>query len=78
VVLLTVGEMVFTYYQVPNLNPHGFYQCGIIGTLLPALCGLDCTRCGAIGGGKGMREFITDMLNPDFSPAIGKRPSFVA
>jgi hypothetical protein len=73
VVLLTVGEMVFTYYQVPNLNPHGFYQCGIIGTLLPALCGLDCTRCGAIGGGKGMREFITDMLKK-YPPAAKAPP----
>jgi hypothetical protein len=69
---LTVGEMVFTYYKVPNLNPAGFYQCGIIGTLLPYLCGMDCTRCGSIGGGMGMTEFISDMLKK--YPAAAKAP----
>ena len=70
---LTVGEMVFTYYKVPNLNPNGFYQCGIIGTLLPALCGMDCAKCGAIGGGMGMRQFITDMLKK-YPPAAKAPP----
>jgi hypothetical protein len=70
---LTVGEMVFTYYKVPNLNPNGFYQCGIIGTLLPALCGMDCRRCGAIGGGMGMKEFISDMLKK-YPPAAKAPP----
>ena len=70
---LTVGEMVFTYYKVRNLNPNGFYQCGIIGVLLPHLCGLDCTKCAALGGGMGMRQFITDMLKK-YPPAANSPP----
>ncbi len=59
---LTVGEMIFEYYKVPNISPAGFYQCGIIATLFPAMCGVDCRNCAMQGGGFGRAEFITDML----------------
>ncbi len=59
---LTVGEMIFEYYKVPNINPLGLFQCGIIGTLFPNMCGFDCRNCARLGGGFGRAEFITDML----------------
>jgi hypothetical protein len=69
---LTVGEMVFQYYKVPNINPLGLYQCGIIGTLFPAMCGYDCTKCARMGGGFNRQEFITDMLK--LYPQAAKSP----
>jgi hypothetical protein len=39
-----VGEMVFRHYDVPNVNPAGHYQCGIVGGL-GGPCAQDCTRC---------------------------------
>ncbi len=70
---LTVGQMVFTYYKVPNLSPIGIYQCGIIGIVLPNLCGVNCALCAGLGGGSGMREFITDMLKK--YPEAAKMPA---
>ena len=31
---LAVGEMIFSHYGIPNRNPAGDYQCGIIGTIM--------------------------------------------
>jgi hypothetical protein len=44
---LAVGEMVFKYYGVPNVNPAGIYQCGIIGSLVGVYhpCNRDCSLC---------------------------------
>ena len=44
---VTVGEMVFRYYDVPNVNPFGDYQCGIIGARFgPATaCWNNCRAC---------------------------------
>lgn len=30
---VAVGEMVFRYYGIPNMNGPGNYQCGVIGAL---------------------------------------------
>ena len=30
---LATGEMIFRHYDLPNLNPSGNYQCGIIGSI---------------------------------------------
>ncbi|MFT3912412.1 MAG: hypothetical protein QM737_23495 [Ferruginibacter sp.] len=30
---LAVAEMVFKYYELPNVNPGGDYQCGIVGAV---------------------------------------------
>lgn len=44
---LATGEMVFTYYDIPNVNPAGIYQCGIIGALVGSQnpCFYDCRIC---------------------------------
>lgn len=39
-----VSEMVFRRYRVPNLNPAGNFQCGIVGSLGGA-CWNDCRFC---------------------------------
>ena len=39
-----VGEMVFRYYGVGNINPVGNFQCGIIALLHPA-CNQNCANC---------------------------------
>jgi hypothetical protein len=44
-----VGEMVFDYFHVPNVNPAGHYQCGILGVLASGKqwreCAYRCERC---------------------------------
>lgn len=44
---VAVGEMVFRHYGVPNINPVGEYQCGIIGALAGPQhrCWYDCRQC---------------------------------
>jgi hypothetical protein len=54
-----VGEMVLRYYNEPNLNPFGNYQCGEVGLagnlgLLPSICQFDCSQC-VVGIGNGQR-----------------------
>ena len=41
---VSVGEMIFKYYDVCCINPGGDYQCGIIALLGPA-CNNDCRNC---------------------------------
>ena len=41
---VTVGEMVFRYYGVADINPVGNFQCGIIALLGPA-CNMNCGNC---------------------------------
>ena len=41
---VAVSEMVFRYYGLPNVNPAGDFQCGIVGTL-GGSCASDCTTC---------------------------------
>lgn len=59
---VAVGEMVFKYFNVPNVNPAGQYQCGIIGALAGPShpCWGDCTRCIVPAGSP---QNITNMLN---------------
>ena len=44
-----VGEMVFDYFHVPNVNPAGHFQCGILGVLAAGKqwqeCAYRCERC---------------------------------
>lgn len=42
---LAVGEMVFRYYGIPNLNPAGVYQCGVVGVMVGGPCAVDCRYC---------------------------------
>ena len=39
-----VGEMVFRHFRVPNINPAGVFQCGILALLHPA-CNQNCMNC---------------------------------
>ena len=44
---LAVGEMIFKHYGVPNKNPYGNFQCGIIGSISGpgSICDLNCKDC---------------------------------
>jgi hypothetical protein len=44
---VAVGEMLFQYYGVPDANPVGDFQCGIIGRLSQPMspCDRDCRLC---------------------------------
>ncbi|MEO5645437.1 MAG: papain-like cysteine protease family protein [Bacteroidia bacterium] len=48
---LATGEMIFRYFNLPNLNPGNNYQCGIIGSIFPNTpCGSDCFNSVCIRG----------------------------
>src|SRR5947207_11062675 len=43
---IAVGQMIFEYYDIPNVNPAGDYQCGIVGLLAAGTWRNDCAyRC---------------------------------
>lgn len=44
---IAVGEMVFKHYGLPNVNPVGDYQCGVVGALAGPYspCWNNCLRC---------------------------------
>ncbi len=44
---LAIGEMVFRHYGIPNVNPAGNFQCGIIGRISDPLspCYTNCFSC---------------------------------
>jgi hypothetical protein len=56
---VAVGEMVFRYFGIANVNPYGVYQCGIIGALaadqsgMSHPCASDCTQCIVPAGTEG-------------------------
>lgn len=58
---VSCGEMVFKYYKVPNLNPGGDYQCGIIASYFGqySSCWTNCYTCQV---GSGTAEAIQDMI----------------
>lgn len=58
----TCGEMVFRYYKVPNKNPGGIYQCGLIGYMLGGACNLNCAICSMVGapGAAFIQKMIKD------------------
>ena len=58
---LAVGEMVFEHLGVPNVNPAGVYQCGIIGAIAGPMhpCWQDCRLCNVPAGSP---QGITNML----------------
>jgi hypothetical protein len=58
---LAVGEMIFTYYDIPNLNPAGLYQCGVVGVMVGGPCALDCRFCSNVPAGsvEMIRRMIT-------------------
>ncbi len=54
------AEMVFRYYGLPNVNPAGNYQCGLIASYFGGACGLDCSLCVApIGPMSNMHQLLT-------------------
>ncbi|HEX7140301.1 MAG TPA: C39 family peptidase [Vicinamibacterales bacterium] len=64
----TVGEMVFRYFGVANINPAGNFQCGIIALLNP-VCNQNCFNCQV---GAGSLETMNNMLNqyPSFASRV--------
>ncbi len=61
---LAVGEMVFRYYQLPNLNPGGDYQCGIVGAVGYSkngacdACNINCGNCVRPAGSSQMVSYM--------------------
>jgi len=61
---LAVGEMIFRYYQLPNLNPAGDYQCGIVGSVGYSLngacdaCNTNCANCVRPAGNAQMVSYM--------------------
>lgn len=61
---VAVGQMVFEHFDIPNVNPAGDYQCGIIGLLAAGSmrhdCAFRCQNCtvpaGSAAGVKNMIE----------------------
>ncbi len=41
------GEMIFKYYDYPNVNKESKYQCGILGLMagIGSICHNDCSEC---------------------------------
>src|SRR5262245_6213172 len=56
---LAVGEMVFRYYNVPNVNPVGIYQCGIAAAVFGGSCRMDCRLCNV---GSGPVQTLRNMI----------------
>jgi hypothetical protein len=53
------AEMVFRYYQLPNLNGFGQYQCGIVAAYFGGPCLQNCALCVApIGPMSNMQSLI--------------------
>lgn len=65
----TCGEMIFRYYKVPNMNPAGIYQCGLIGFMLGGVCNANCALCNMVGAPNS--AFIQKMIK-DYSAAASK------
>lgn len=61
---LAVGEMIFRYYQLPNLNPGGDYQCGIVGAVGYSqngacdACNINCGNCVRPAGSPQMVSYM--------------------
>ena len=54
------AEMVFEYYGLPNINPVGNYQCGVIAAWFAGTpCAVDCRLCVlAVGAMSSMQQVI--------------------
>ena len=59
---LAVGEMVFRHYGIPNLNPAGIYQCGVVGVMVGGPCAADCRYCANMPASNvvNIRRMITE------------------
>lgn len=55
----TAAEMVFKYYGLPNINPAGNYQCGIVAAWFGGQCLLRCELCAfPVGPMSNMQQVI--------------------
>lgn len=61
---LAIGEMIFKYYGLPNINPGGDYQCGIIGAVGYSqngacdACNINCRNCIRPAGSSSMTSYM--------------------
>jgi hypothetical protein len=56
----TAAEMLFRYYGLPNANPFGNYQCGIVAAWFGGQCFQNCGLCQfAVGPMSNMQQVIT-------------------
>jgi hypothetical protein len=67
---VAVGEMVFEHHGIPNSNPAGDYQCGIIGVIFGPNhpCWGNCYKCDLPAG---RVERVQSMLR-DYPPIAGR------
>lgn len=61
---VAVSEMILKHYDVPNMNPAGIYQCGLVGVMalhgmFPQQCNLACQMCTVPAGSP---DRITQLL----------------
>jgi len=73
---IAVGQMLFEYYDVPNVNPAGDYQCGIVGLLAAGTwrqdCAYRCQNCTVpAGSANGVIRMVEDY--PVRVAAVGGR-----
>lgn len=70
-----VGEMIFRYYGVANINPVDNFQCGIIALVHP-ICSQNCGNCVIPAGSLGtMNEMLTGY--PRFASRISGNSTHV-
>lgn len=72
---VAVGQMVFEYYEIPNVNPGGDYQCGIIGLLATGTMRHDCAfRCQNCTVPAGSASGVSNMIEeyPRRVAAVGE------
>lgn len=79
------AEMIFRAYGLPNLNPFGNFQCGIVAAYygLGHPCYLDCSLCRSGIGTMSQMKVLIDQYglvanNYMWSPVLSSRLSFSA
>jgi hypothetical protein len=56
----SAAEMVFRLYNLPNVNPFGNYQCGIVAAWFGGQCMVNCGLCQApVGPMSNMHQVVT-------------------
>ncbi|WP_316171278.1 C39 family peptidase [Bradyrhizobium sp. SZCCHNRI1058] len=57
-----VSGMIFDWYGVPNVNPAGIWQCGVVGAMAKlggiAACYFDCKQCDVPAGSAEHLRFV--------------------
>jgi hypothetical protein len=60
--------MVFRYYNIPNVNPAGILQCGVVGVMVGNPCAADCRCCSNLPAGRPIIAGISPAGSSAFGP----------